>query len=776
MKAETVKLSITELVRLSCSTGDLINTGPAGPTALQGQLAHKRLQSNRSQHQQSEVKLEASIERAGWLLMLGGRVDLLDDKSNPPHIIEIKSCLAPVDKLPQQQKDQHWAQLYFYGYCKFHNEPSLTSLKLSLHWINLNNDSLTEDDKTVTRDDLRAFCEAAIDRYLQLHRLVHEHQQAAIASAQAMSFPFAEFRPGQRSMATAVFRGIRDKKRLISEAPTGIGKTISTLFPAIKAYGEGHTNKIYYLTAKNSGRQAADSAIKSLRKNGLGICSVQLSAKQQLCHCSNGSCERTAEGHCPLTLGFFDRLPQAREELIQLQHIDTAALDAAAHKHQLCPFELSLQLIPWMDVVICDYNYVFDPLVRLTQVVENARHICLLIDESHNLVDRARGMYSAELSRYEMLDAEKSSTAHPRLSKSFAAVARAIKKSTEASDKTVAEELSPLAISRAVTKSINTFSEALEGSPFPPELIDSFKALYRYTVIDELYGEHHRALLSQRNKDRHVKLACLNATDKLASSFESFQSVVCFSATLSPSTVYQRSLGLPEDTQHQRLPSPFEARNLGCFLCEDIDTRFAARTASAAALISVIEQLYRARPGNYLVFFPSYSYLNDLLTAFTTQHPDIPVVAQTRTTDPEEREVFRQYFAEPGEKIGFAILGGVYSEGVDFLGDSLLGAVIVGTGLSAVSTEQQLIQADYEQQGLDGFDYAFKYPGMTRVLQAAGRVIRSETDRGVIVLADLRFKQAFYRQLMPDIWQVRPLPNSRQLKPELQNFWRQSED
>ncbi|MGB0867132.1 MAG: helicase C-terminal domain-containing protein [Granulosicoccaceae bacterium] len=768
---KTVKLSITELVRLACASGDLINTGPAGPTALQGQRAHKKLQENRPEQQQAEVKIEANFGFDGWDICLGGRVDLLDQSSTPPHLIEIKSCLAPPHKLPQSSHDQHWAQLYFYGYCHLLKHPKLSDIRLSLHWIEINQDKLTEESRELQRAELADFCEQALQRYLQLHALVQNHRQKALASAAKLEFPFDAFRPSQRNMSTAVYRCIRDRGRLISEAPTGIGKTISTLFPAIKAYGEGHSKRIFYLTAKNSGRQAADQAINQLRKSGLQICSVQLSAKQQLCHCSNGSCERTEEGHCPLTLGFFDRLPEAREELIQLRHIDTAALDAAAFKYQLCPFELSLQLIQWMDVVICDYNYVFDPLVRLTQVVENSKDISLLIDEAHNLVDRARSMYSADLSRVASLAAQKVAKPQPALAKSFASVGRAIKKATEDAESTVAEQLPPVALSRAVTKSLSAFNEALDGKPLSPELGEWFKSLYRYSVIDELFGEHHRALCSQHDKDRRVRLACLNATDKLQASFKNFHSVVCFSATLSPSRVYQTDLGLPQECLHQQLPSPFKPSQLGCFLCGDIDTRFAAREHSTPTLISIIEQVYRANPGNYLVFFPSYAYLDKTLASFTLAHGDIPVVAQGRTSDPEEREAFRQQFAQAGRLLGFAILGGVYSEGVDFVGDSLLGAIIVGTGLAAVSTEQKLIQNDYEQQGLDGFDYAFKYPGMTRVLQAAGRVIRSENDKGIVVLADRRFKQAFYRDLMPRLWHVQHIDNHRTLTNELNNFW-----
>ncbi len=769
--SNSVSVSITELVQLSCATGDLVNTGPPGPTALQGQRAHKKLQKERSEDQQAEVKLESIFEFEGWSIKLGGRVDLLDEVQRPPQIIEIKSCLAAPDKLPESQRAQHWAQLYFYGYCKLNNQ-KLDSIKLSLHWINLNDNSLVTEDRKLSRHELQEFCEPALRRFLQFHVLIKNHRLGAINSAKSLTFPFADFRPGQRHMATAVFRCIRDKGRLISEAPTGIGKTISTLFPAIKAMGETHTERIFYLTAKNSGRQAADQAVKSLRHNGLAISSVQLSAKQQLCHCSNGSCDRTDDGFCPLTLGFFDRLPAAREELIKLQHIDTDALDAAAHKHQVCPFELALQLVPWMDLVICDYNYVFDPLVRLTQVVESASKICLLIDEAHNLVDRARNMYSADLSKQDCRAAIKISNTQPVLAKRFASLDRAITRYTSEATEPSVEELSPLAISRAVAKCITEFGEPLNGSTLPPELGEWFKTLYRYAVIDELYGEHHRTIASQKNKDRQIKLACLNATDKLLTSFSSFQSVVCFSATLSPSHVYQSNLGLPVGTLHQQLNSPFDSDQLGCYICSDIDTRYAARKASTPTLIKIIEQLYRVKPGNYLVFFPSYAYLNDVYDLFKQQHPDIPVAAQTRTTDPEERAVFRKIFEQAGDVLGFAILGGVYSEGVDYIGESLLGAVVVGTGFPAVDTELQLVKTDYEQQGLDGFDYAFKYPGMTRVLQAAGRVIRSETDRGVVILADRRFNQAFYRQLMPSLWCLESLKKHSELTPALEKFWR----
>lgn len=766
-----IKTSITELVKLSCASGDLVNTGPAGPTALQGQYAHKKLQQQRDEHQQAEVKISAVIDVGSWQLTLGGRADLMNLNCNPPHIIEIKSCLSDPKNLPQSQREQHWAQLKFYGFCELHNKPELAAIKLSLQWINVSDNSLKTEDKILSRAEINTFCESAILRFLAFHQLINDHRESAIASAQALEFPFSQYRDGQRSLATAVFRCIRDNGRLLSEAPTGIGKTISTLFPAVKAFGHGHTQSIFYLTAKNSGRQSANQSIQFLRQQGLAVSSVQLSAKRSLCHCSNGSCERTDEGHCPLTLGFFDRLPAAREELIKLKHIDVDTLDKAAYAHKICPFELSLQLIPWVDVVICDYNYVFDPLVRLTHIVENAKHITLLVDEAHNLVDRARNMYSADLSHNDLVAAKNNCTRFPELAKRFSSVARSLKKESDSHPQTQAEAYPPARISKAVAKCIQEFSISLSGKAFPAELIEPFKDLYRYNVIEELYGSHHRTLISRHNSDRQTRLACLNATDKLQASFASFKSVICFSATLSPLGVYQHNLGMPLETLQQQLPSPFQPEQLSCHICTGIDTRFAARESSADDLIQLIEQVYYSKPGNYLVFFPSYQYLESIKTRFEEKHPDIPVVAQPRTSDPDLRNKFRQVFAQPGYNLGFAILGGVFSEGVDFLGDSLLGAIVVGTGLSAVNTEQKLIQADFDQNGLDGFEYAFKYPGMTRVLQAAGRVIRSESDKGVLLLADRRFGQSFYRKLMPLLWQPQLLRNHLDISQRLQQFW-----
>lgn len=773
---ETVQLSITELVRLACASGDLIHTGPAGPTAQQGQRAHKRHQARQPPHWQAEVAIQAEVELDGWRVQLGGRVDLMDTDAEPPELVEIKSCLAPPDLLPDSSRDQHWAQLFFYGYCHLLLHPELEHIALGLHWVNIGDDALTREERRPARDEVLAFCEQALRRYLRLHALAQRHREAALASAQTLAFPFGEFRSGQRTMATATYRCIRDGGRLLSEAPTGIGKTISVLFPAAKAFAEGHCEQVFFLTAKNSGRQAADRTLRALRDSGLDWCSVQLSAKKQLCHCSNGSCERNAEGYCPLTLGFFDRLPAAREELIGLRHIDTAALDAAAHRHQLCPFELSLQMIQWADLVICDYNYLFDPLVRLPRVLERSARVTLLIDEAHNLVDRARAMYSADLTLSASRLASRQAQ-EPLLARRFDALARTLARAIAPLERTEVLEHSPETIGRAVERCLESFGEQLERKPLQAELGEWFKTLFRYKTIDELFAKHHRTLLhppgTDAADDAGARLACLNATDKLVASMASFQSVVAFSATLSPAPVYRRELGLPEDCLQQRLPSPFAPEQLGCFVCADIDTRWALRQRSEPALIRVIEQVYRARPGNYLVFFPSYRYLEDTLAAFTAAHPDIPTLAQGRDADPSERERFRQHFEQAGELLGFAILGGIYSEGVDFVGESLLGAIVVGTGLAATSTENRLIQGDYEEQGLDGFEYAFTFPGMTRVLQAAGRVIRSEHDKGIVVLADRRFTQALYRDLMPPHWRPHLLRQHALLGTELQQFWRE---
>lgn len=823
---KTYRASIKKFVHFACRRGDLVHTGPAGPTALEGQQAHKKLQQRRDKDEQSEVKVTTSITENRLTLKLGGRVDLLKMPASPgekPSVGEIKSCYAPPDKQPESTVDLHWAQLKVYGYCILSDlqkplidiatvgstqkpddpdwivdardqtsfNPATASINLRLIWINLHTNEVTIDSQDVSFAHLHQFVHEAAAKYLGWMHRITESRNHLTRTAKALPFPHSQFREGQRQMAASVYVTARERKTLLCEAPTGIGKTISALFPAIKAMGEKHIESIVYLTAKNSGREAANNCIHQLKSTGLVLTSVTITSKKTACHCSNGTCARNPDGRCPLTIGFFDRLPDAREELLDKGVVNPADVDAMAHKHALCPFELTLQMLPWVSVIICDYNYVFDPLVRLAHFSETAGQQLLLIDEAHNLAERARSMYSAQLIREDLKAAVRECAEQPLMAKEFERVIRAMDRWTKKhSAAETANEAVPLTISKAVDICADSLIAITENNvALGEKTSDVAKELYRYRVIADLFGDHHRTITliptaekfannrySGRSKKSAVKnvtvqLRCLNATQPIAHTFKQFRSATVFSATLRPQQFSRDSLGLPEDTYCVALESPFPSENQGTFLCNWIDTRYRARDRAIEPLVELAAQVYKSRRGNYQIFFPSYFFMEKVHAAFSSRFPDIPTIIQQRGADESARQQFLKSFDSSNAILGFSIIGGIYGEGIDYTGDKLIGAIVIGTGLPSLSLEQKLIEQDYSRQGLNGFDYASRFPGMTRVLQTAGRVIRSETDKGVVVLVDQRLTEPFYQTLFPSHWQVNHANNNETFKQGLNRFW-----
>ena len=785
---KTFKVPVRQFVSFSCRSGDLDHTGPAGPSATEGQIAHRKLQSNRSKNEKAEVKVTADINIDDCLLRLSGRVDLLEDNPTTPRIGEIKSCYAPPHRLPASAVNMHWAQLKVYGYCWLRKmqtdnpDQPPPAISLRLIWFNVITDEITVDEVMFQFNSLEIFVIDAALKYVEWMQIIQAHQQQVKTSAQSLQFPHAGFRDGQRQMAAAVYVTARDKGTLLCEAPTGVGKTVSTLFPAVKAIGEGHIKNMAYLTAKNSGRVAANESILSLQSKGLIISAITITSKKTSCHCSNGTCERNSEGRCPLTIGFFDRLPKARLELIQTGVITPQIIDAAAHEHQVCPFELTLQMLPWVSIVICDYNYIFDPLVRLSHFMENASKYLLLIDEAHNLIDRSRSMYSAELDRFQIKRAISDGAGKADLlSNELVRVVRSIDRwATTSPEPESADKKTPATITRAVNKCTDALASTVENNQVLTESqADVAKELYRYLVIEDLFGDQHRTITSQktikkgRTKNRYVnvKLQCLNASEKLNHSFKQFRATVAFSATLRPMKFFRQSLGLPDTTAEMALPSPFDPEHQGTYICNWVDTRYQARERATQPIVDIAYEVYQAKRGNYQIFFPSYVFMETVYNAFTKKYPSIPTIIQERGSSQQQRTEFLSVFDNDNATLAFAIMGGIFGEGVDYIGNKLIGSIIVGTGLSSINLQQKLIEQDYVAQGLNGFDYGSRYPGLTRVLQTAGRVIRSEGDTGVVVLVDQRFGDSFYHDIFPDHWQVKNSVSVEALQSQLQEFW-----
>ena len=778
-------IPVRQLVEFACRSGDLA-AGVPGPTASAGLRGHQQLQRSPPPGYRPEVRLSATVALDEFQVELKGRVDLMCAEGEPPAIEEIKTCLVPPDRLPDAQVALHWAQLKVYGFCHLHASGG-ARIRLQLTWYDLATGRSYADAEELAYDALRDFTLAALQRYLAWQRLMQHHRRQLRAAAGALRFPFGAFRAGQRAMAADIYRAARDGGQCLIEAPTGTGKTISALFAAAKALGEGHVDRILYLTAKNSGRLAAADMVAALVRGGLPAGSLLIRAKAQACPCHTGACERDAEGRCPRGLGFYDRLPPARERLLALGTMDAAAIDAVALEYQLCPFELALQMAPWADIVICDFNYVFDPLVELSCLRDDGARALLLVDEVHNLVDRSRQMYSAQLCRSDLdACARACRHDHPALSKALRRVASAMLRwHGSAATAPAIGRAAPAAVSRAVDRLLQGLATAADD-PYPEPLTEVLRALYRFAAIAALFGAHHTCIARAgargdsrgdsrgAYRDVEVKLLCLDASEYLAHSYQSFQAVAAFSATLSPADYYRRALGLHHDTPARILPSPFAPQQLGVWLYPAIDTRQHQREHHLGAIARAIGAVYAARPGNYLAFFPSYRFMQQVAEAFTAMFETPRPLLQERATDEAQRRAFLDQFECGRPTLGFAIMGGVFGEGVDYAGDRLIGAIVVGVGLPAADTEQELIRAEYAAAGIDGFDFAYRFPGLARVMQAAGRVIRSERDRGVVVLMDRRFGHHQYRRHLPRYWHPRRCSDPSTLQGELQAFWQEA--
>ena len=789
MKSGSIyRISVTALADFSCRVGDLSPAGVAGPTAREGMQAHQKIQRAAVADSQAtespmetEVRLSCTITLPEGEVKLGGRVDLVDRAAHC--LSEIKTTLVPAEQVPDSQQSLQWAQLYLYGFMYLTGEQvavDLEQLELELVHVNIRAGTQQSQRRVVSRTDLEQHARRALEVYLQWLEQVSRWQQRLSLSAKAMDFPFGAFRAGQRDMAAAIYRTARDGQSLMCEAPTGIGKTVSALFPAVKSLGEGGISQVAYLTAKVAGRLSALQALARMQASGLAVTAVQIRAKQATCFCSNGRCERDESARCPMTLGFYDRLPAARDELLACGIISDAQLDDIAWQHQLCPFELALQLLPWVHVVIADYNYVFDPLVRLSHFSESCSKTLLLIDEAHNLVERSRSMYSAELIRSDCMEqATVCRQHHPLVAHAFDRLARQLlMESAGQTDEVRISDVVSSALVRIVEQVIEAMAACFGLAPSLPDSSgEMFRKLCRFVVIGELFGEHHRCVtnigMAGRRKEVTIRLFCLDASTALSRQYRLYRAPVVFSATLRPATFYRDALGLPETTRHLQLSSPFDPQRASHHVVDWIDTRYRQRTKSLTALVELIQGVSESKPGNYLVFFPSYAYLNQAYEAFAAQYPDTEVWKQAGDQSREQQNELLSHLDLPGHRVGFAILGGVFGEGIDYIGERLIGVIVVSPGLPGLDIKTQLISTHYQAQGHDGFDFAYRYPGFTRVLQTAGRLVRSETDSGIVVLVDDRFKQSFYRLLFPEHWQMNLPENQEKLVEHMERFWSQ---
>jgi len=765
-----LKLGIRELVEFCCRGGDLGGDGATGVRALEGVQTHQRIQKRYRHRASAEVALKTGWQIDAVEVELGGRIDLLFEHETPVRIEEIKTVAAHLDDA--RGDAVHWAQLKCYGACyaRLHD---LDEVRLSLNHVTLFERREWRRDEVYPRAALEAFVEAILRQYLRWHALVEKRREAVRAQARALQFPFAGFRPRQREFAAAVYRLAGNGGQLMVEAPTGSGKTVSTLFPALKALGDARCEQVVYLSAKVSGQH---QAVAALERMPTGAACLVIQARARSCPCVSDPGEIDDDGRCRRCIGFFDRLPAAREALFAAGRLDVGDLQRCAAEHQLCPFELSLQMLPWTEIVVCDFNYVFDPLVQLAYFRGDTRRKLLLVDELHNLVDRARGMYSARLARAQIRQARAAGNGN-RIDAALKTMQQALDRELRAqTDERRVDDAPPTGLLRACQR----FGERIGDEIFANkriarETLDFAREVFRFQTIAQLFGEHHRAIGYRNLPGRELRLLCLNAFEYLRDGYAMFDAICGFSATLSPPGYFRRALGLGDDCRSLSLEPPFDAARLGVLVGSHIDTRFGERDRQIGAICASIAAVYRARPGNYLVFFSAYHFMQQVHEQFSREFADIETRLQQREFDAAAQAEFIDAFFNGDRHLGFAIMGGRFAEGIDYRGEALIGAILVGVGLPQASLEQELIREDFDALELDGFDYAFRFPGLIRVQQSAGRVIRDEGDRGVVVLLERRFRQAAYARHLPRHWRLQYCNDADSLEQSLAAFWHEAE-
>ncbi len=978
-------VQVRELVEFALRQGDLGGGRDfvGRNRALAGTRGHQRLQRSRPAGYQKEVRLCHEIDAGEFVLRIQGRIDGLLVSAEEVLLEEIKTVQGGWDRMADPL---HWAQAKLYGFI-YAQANSLGRITIQLSYLDLDTGEVTEFRANHSLAELLAFFQEATGIYLDWLRAQCHWRRQRDESIRALEFPFPGYRPGQRQLAVAAYRVLAKGGRLFLEAPTGIGKTISVLFPAVKALAEGKLERIFYLTARTVGRAVAQKALADLRQAGLRLRTLTLTAKEKICVQEGQPCDAAT---CPFARGYYDRCKTAMREALAREEITRPVLEAVAREHQVCPFELSLDLSSWVDVVVCDYNYVFDPKVYLRRhFTEEPGDYAFLVDEAHNLVDRAREMFSADLDTREIQDVRRAlKQAAPRCAKALSKLSSAIRtlcgptalssEPPETSD--IASELNlfpassgagvppataptgtPLACSlpesptlrsagcvgkarspspqpsppgrgshtvsssnkpgasasptgrpmfslplrervavrektsrncawaapvfgdsggvlplatRAfptpltapledALKEAETWLARNEPADFRDSLLELFFRLHSFQRTAELYDERYVTIIEPGRSIR-VRLFCLDPSFLLRQALARGKAAVFFSATLTPIDYYRALLGGDEEDKLLQLPSPFPPQHLAVLVQDRIRTHFKARAESLADVVQAIAALVEGRRGNYLAYFPSYQYLTAVQEQFHALHPAVPILVQRPGMSEPEREAFLTAFAaesgEPPETlatdrgheptplppsapspplrekeggrespdispcfaslnpksdpsplpsplrkgrggivgsslasrgsgaggrlegtevygktlVGFAVMGGVFGEGIDLVGDRLIGAIIVGVGLPQLCVERDLIRDYFQEQTGAGFDYAYTFPGMNRVLQAIGRVIRSETDRGAVLLIDARFAEQRYRRLFPPWWQPARVRSLSEIHEALGKFWQPS--
>lgn len=773
-----IVLSVHGLVDFLLRSGNIDNRIFNNSSMAEGSRVHLRYQQIQNNNYLSEEELSCEIVVDDFKFVISGRADGIILGKKTPIIDEIKSTVIELEKFYEENKNWHLGQAKVYAYM-YAKDNELDTMGVRLTYISQKDD----EDKLIMNfsysfDELEEFITNLCVDYLSFYKMIDLHKNQVKISADALDFPYGNYRPGQRDLAKYVYGTILNEDTLFIEAPTGIGKTISTLFPAIKSIPKCGSEKIFYLSAKAMAKEVAFDASKLMLEKGLDAKVIKLNSKEKMCFTGEHRCN---PDECPFAIGYYDKLRSILTEIVQNESlINDEVIYKYANRYQVCPFELQLDVSLFCDLVICDYNYLFDPIVYLKRYFELSKtNYVALIDETHNLVDRSREMYSTSLELDEFLKVQKKfkKFKHPKFKRSLKKIIVYLNDINECEDEYMIQEedFDPYFYELLM----NYFKQCQDILKNFPEVnydifIDNFRNVNRFLKISEFISKGFITYY-QKDKDNlfaHIK--CVDSSKLVKDTLRKLKSSIFFSATLTPIDYYVKCLGGNDDTPIMKLESPFPSENCLTLVRSDLSTRYKDRINTYKEISKTIDLVIKKKVGNYLVFFSSYQYLEEVYSRMEFD-PNIRYIKQTRDMEDKDKNKFLSYFEVDPTKttVGFAVLGGIFSEGIDFYSDKLIGAIVVGVGLPQISFERDLIKEHFDSEEINGYEYAYVNPGITKIIQAAGRVIRSENDKGIIVFIDDRFKQFKYRNILQKQYKNNQyVTNERQIEFLLEQFWK----
>lgn len=818
-----IKISVRRLVEFILRSGNIDNRihQVAADAMQEGGRIHRMIQKSMGPDYHAEVPLKYTYNTGRYELVIEGRADGIldkyyddDDAYDPqqtmfggktkqmPLVDEIKGTYRDLSKM-KEPVAVHLSQAKCYA-AIYLMQRGCPSIDVRMSYCNMDTEEMKYFDNTYSAEEIIKWFNDLIGMYLKWSDFEYDWEITRTASIKSVQFPFP-YREGQKDLAAGVYRTIVHGKKLFLEAPTGTGKTITTVFPSVKAMGEKKVSKIFYLTAKTITRTVAEDAYNTLRESqNLKFKTVTVTARDKICFL--GEEERNCNPEaCPYANGHYDRINDAIYDLLTHEdNFDRETVTEYAYKHQVCPFEMSLDLSLWADGVICDYNYVFDPFVYLRRFFADGLRsdYVFLVDETHNLLDRGRDMYSASLIKENFLELKNTVKDHHHK------IAAQLEKCNKALLE-LKRECDGCKVLTGIDGFINplnrlssTISEYLEDhaeGPCRDEILQFYFDISRFLTIYDKVDENY-VIYSEFNEmgDFVIRLACIDPSTNLSECMARGRSSILFSATLLPIRYYKKLLGGTDQDFEMYAKSVFDPSRLGLFIGKDVTSRYSQRSYDQYRKIaSYIDNIVSARGGNYLIFFPSHQFLDEVLDIYESEYYDpatSEIVVQKSYMSEEARESFLDRFSEGNNLdlssvinmdiemeedkniLGFCVMGGIFSEGIDLKYDSLIGVIIVGTGIPLVCNEREIIREFFEERGVDGFDYAYRYPGMNKVLQAAGRVIRTEEDKGIVALLDDRFMQGSYRALFPREWRECKTIMTEEVKNAVSQFWSRFEE